>query len=60
MTSTLRMSRNGALHRLLQGPSDPTSMIQQNVISYLATYVIATNQDASLTALITETVRLSG
>lgn len=61
MTSTLRTSSSRTPRRLLQAPPpDPTSMIQQNVISYLATYVIATNQDASATTLITETRGLSG
>jgi len=40
-------------------PSTPTYQLRHNVISYLATYVIATNQDASPTTLITEALRLS-
>jgi len=40
-------------------PSTPTYPLRHNVISYLATYVITTNQDASPTTLITEALRLS-
>lgn len=52
-------SERQALLRLLRGPSNAICMTLQNVISYLAAYVIATNQDTSPTTSITETQSLS-
>jgi hypothetical protein len=43
----------------MEDPFIPPSPLQHNVISYLATYVIATNQDTSPTTLITEALTLS-
>jgi len=59
LTVSCSLTIDSAAWLYVRPPPTSTYPLRYNVISYLATYVIATNQDASPTTLITEALRLS-